>query len=86
MGSDTKDEGKTMIKAMLLRLAKAEGYKPTEYFDKIVKAKERMGLRTGCPCDRGNPDRYCISPLCKSDIEKNGTCHCNCWRKKDVSG
>lgn len=70
-----------MIKSMLLRIAKDEGYKPTENFDKVIKAKERMGLRTGCPCDRGNPDRYCISPLCKSDIEKDGHCQCQMWCK-----
>lgn len=70
------------VRESLLLLGESEGLEPTEFFDKILKAKEHFGLTNGCPCDRDNPSRYCISPLCKSDIEKNGTCHCNCWRKK----
>jgi len=74
-------EEQDSIKEKLLRLGKSNGLEPTEFFEKIVKAKERFGLTIGCPCDRENKDRYCISPLCKSDIEKNGTCHCQMWCK-----
>ena len=71
-----------MLKDELLQIAKEYGVEPTEYFERIVKAKERFGLTIGCPCDKDNKERYCISPLCMSDIKENGTCHCNCWREK----
>ena len=51
-------------------------------FDKIVKAKERLGFDVKCPCDPSNEERYCISPLCLSDIKEKGTCHCRMWRLK----
>lgn len=70
------------MKDELLKIAEQKGVEPTENFDKIVKAKERIGNAIICPCDKDNPDRYCISPLCLSDIKKNGTCHCHCWRLK----
>jgi len=70
-----------MLKDELLNIAKEHGVEPTEYFERIVKAKERFGLSTRCPCDRDNKERYCISPLCMSDIDTFNTCHCQCWRK-----
>lgn len=75
-------QGKEELREQLLALARKNGLEPTEYFDKIVKAKEHFGLTLRCPCDRDNEDRYCISELCKSDIEKDKTCHCCCWMKK----
>ena len=70
------------MKDRLLAIAKEKGVVPTEFFEKIVKAKERFGIELECPCDRDNPKRFCISELCLSDIEKDCTCHCHCWRKK----
>lgn len=36
-----------------------------------------------CPCDADNPERYCGSPLCITDVINEGHCHCNLfWRKK----
>ena len=34
-----------------------------------------------CPCDGTNEKRYCISELCRSDIERDGICHCRCYQK-----
>lgn len=74
--------GKEGLRKILLALAEKNGLEPTEYFEKILNAKDRFGVGVGCPCDRDNPERYCISDLCKSDIEKNKTCHCQMWCKK----
>ena len=61
------------------------GYEPTENIEKIARAKNMMfgeAEWSRCPCDGNNEARYCLSELCRSDIEKNGICHCRCYKKK----
>lgn len=70
------------LKQKLLQIAEENGLEPTENFERIVRVKEKFGIGVRCPCDKENPDRYCCSPLCLSDIETKGTCHCKCWKKK----
>lgn len=65
----------------LLLIAKSKGLEPTDKFDKIIRAKEMMGIGMYCPCDSKNKERYCISTLCRKDVEEKGTCHCGCWKK-----
>lgn len=72
-----------MLAQELLQIAKEHGVEPTQYFERIVKAKERFGLGVLCPCDKDNKERYCISPLCMSDIEQKGTCHCCAYKLKE---
>ena len=67
------------ILEMMLENCKKAGYYPTENIEKIARAKRRR-----CPCDGQNEKRYCISELCRSDIERDGICHCRCYQK--VSG
>ena len=53
------------------------GLKPTENIEKVAKAKSRMFGEEAwrrCPCDGENEKRYCVSELCRSDIERNGVC------------
>ena len=75
-------QGKEELKDLLLSLAESNGLEPTENFEKILNAKALFKIGIRCPCDKNNPERYCISKLCLSDIEKEKSCHCNCWRKK----
>ena len=49
------------------------GLKPTENIEKVAKAKSRMFGE--------DEKRYCVSELCRSDIERNGVCHCRCYAK-----
>lgn len=52
---------------------------------KIINAKKMMfihGNMRRCPCDGGNPERYCGSKKCMEDIIKNGKCHCNMFHLK----
>lgn len=70
------------LKEEMLSLCAAAGFEPTENIDKVVKAKERFGIGLRCPCDRFNPERYCISEKCAKDIISGGHCLCNCYRKK----
>lgn len=60
------------------------GFQPTENVEKIARAKNMMfgeNCWERCPCDSKNDDRYCISDLCRSDIERDGVCHCHCYSK-----
>ena len=68
-------------KEIMHYLAKQYNYKESEHFPKIAAARVRMKLDWNrCPC--GGEGRGCISDLCRSEIEKEGHCHCNCFLKK----
>ena len=72
------------ILEMMLENCKNAGYYPTENIQKIANAKNMMfgeGEWRRCPCDGKNEKRYCISDLCRSDIERDGICHCRCYKK-----
>ena len=64
-----------------------EGFAETKNIEKIARAKNMMfgeAEWTRCPCDGKNAERYCISELCKKDINEKGVCHCNCYCKKEA--
>ncbi len=68
----------------MLENCKNNGFQPTENIEKIARAKNMMfGEQSWqrCPCDGRNEERYCISELCRSDIERDGICHCRCYSK-----
>lgn len=71
-----------ILKEMLKTCAEA-GFKPTANASKIARAKSMLCKDDWhrCPCDRENEARFCISELCKSDIEKDGICHCRCYER-----
>lgn len=72
-----------MIYEYMKTIATQEGYELTDNAPKIAKAKQMFfGVEhwKRCPCDP-NSDRYCISNHCKEDIERDGICHCRCYRK-----
>ena len=75
----------TSILEKMLENCSKEGYEPTKNVEKIAKAKTMMfgddEWKRG-RCDGTNEKRYCISELCKSDIERDGICHCRCYAKK----
>ncbi len=73
----------TILENMLKHCAK-EGYITTPNVEKIAKAKNMMFGENEwqrCPCDGQNENRYCISEICKKDIERDGVCHCHCYCK-----
>ena len=72
------------ILEMMLENCKNACYYPTENIEKIARAKNMMfgdNEWRRCPCDGQNAERYCISELCRSDIERDGICHCHCYKK-----
>ena len=67
-------------------LCKTFGYTPSENLPKVAKVKERFFSADEwyrCPCDRDNPDRFCIGRVCRQDIEEKGICHCGCYKKAE---
>lgn len=73
----------TILEKMLDN-CKSCGLQPTENIEKVARAKIRMFGEDSwqrCPCDGENQERYCISDLCRSDIERDGICHCRCYAK-----
>ena len=73
----------TEVEDLLLKKASEYGLVPTEFFERVLKAKERGGLGIRCPCDPKNPERYCVSELCMKDIQEKGTCHCCAYKLKE---
>lgn len=75
------------VQQLMLDFAKENGYICSEYLPNIAKAKVRFFCKDGefnwkrCPCNKDNPNQYCGSELCKKEIEENGVCHCNCYKK-----
>ena len=55
--------------------------------DKILRAKKMLFSGNDlhrCPCDAGNPDRFCGSAQCIADVVYQGHCHCSLfWSKKE---
>lgn len=79
---------KTKIKSKIRNVAKRFDF-DVQNLDKIVNAKIRFfkdGDYTRCPCDADNPERYCGSALCISDVVTKGHCHCHLFHKKDKAG
>ena len=75
------------VEQAMLAMCDAFGYEPTENLEKIAKVKEKFFGEQGwraCPCDRCNAERFCISKLCREEIERDGQCHCNAYRKRGV--
>lgn len=80
----TKEE----ILRTMKNLAEVHGVTLTDNAPKIANAKvlcfvnhNKSYLR--CPCDAMNENRYCISKQCRADIDNNGVCHCNCYKRID---
>lgn len=79
---------KTKIKSKIRTISKRFDF-DVQNLDKIVNAKIRFfkgGDYTRCPCDADNPERYCGSALCISDVDTKGCCHCHLFHKKDKAG
>ena len=74
------------IDQAMLAICDTMGYEPTEYLERVARAKEKLFSEKcwrNCPCDKDNENRFCISKLCREDIERDGHCKCRAYRRKD---
>lgn len=52
--------------------------------ERIARFRVRRNIpMTICPCDPQSKMRGCIGPLCHIEIQKNGVCHCNIFKRKE---
>ena len=78
---------KTCLKRRINNLANKFNFE-IKNFDKIVNAKMIMFADDNvmrCACDAQNPERFCGSALCISDVVVKGHCECNLFHKKYCS-
>lgn len=75
----------SIIYNSLKQLAKDNNVELTENAQKIAefRAKRQIPLNI-CPCAKDDVDRGCISAKCMREIKETGTCHCNCFKKKEA--
>lgn len=70
------------IEEQMRKNCEEQGFFASKNLPKIARAKNMMFGKENwrrCPCDGGNPNRYCGSELCSSDVANFGVCHCNCF-------
>lgn len=53
----------------------------TENAQKVLNAKNLLGIGIYCPCQSDNKSAYCGSPKCLKEIRENGVCHCGIFKK-----
>jgi len=73
------------IKDAMEAMCDAFGYLPTANLEKVAAAKEKLFGESSwrsCPCDKNDPDRFCISKKCRETIERDGVCGCRCFCKR----
>lgn len=73
------------VEQAMLAMGDAFGYVPTENLEKVAKVKEKLFGEKGwrkCCCDKNNEARFCISKLCREDIERDGHCKCCAFQKR----
>lgn len=67
---------------LMRKIAKENGLELTENAYKIARFRERTQLPINvCPCEQGSKDRGCIGSKCWEEINQQGICLCQCFKK-----
>lgn len=67
---------------LLQKLAKENNLELTENAHNIARFRARTQLPMDkCPCEQQATDRGCIGSKCWEEINRDGKCLCNCFRK-----
>lgn len=53
----------------------------SENAQKILNAKNLLGIGIYCPCQSDDKSAYCGSRKCLKEIKENGVCHCGIFLK-----
>ena len=65
------------------QIAEEQGYELTPTAEKVAKFRERTHQPISiCPCDPKNPYRGCVGSACRVEIENDGICKCQAYRKR----
>lgn len=79
--------GEKNLRYKIKSLAKTMNFE-LKNVDKIIRAKKLLFSGNElhrCPCDSGNPDRFCGSAQCITDVVYQGHCHCSLFWLKNNS-
>lgn len=77
-----QEEMTIFMLADMLKAAAEAGVRPTENFEKVARARVRMGLKPDqCPCAPKEEGRGCIGPKCLQEIQETGRCHCHTFER-----
>lgn len=63
-------------------IAKENGAVLSEHCDSILKLKLNMIDEYGCPCYSNDNEHWCMSQLCKTELNTKGRCHCGLFKKE----
>lgn len=64
------------------KMAKENGATLSKNADKILAIKARNIDEYACPCYPNDPEHFCMSPLCKAELDSKGRCHCGLFVKE----
>lgn len=65
-------------------IAKENNLELTENAYKIARFRARTQLPMDrCPCEQGAKDRGCIGPKCWEEINRDGICLCQCFKREE---
>lgn len=68
---------------LLNKIAKENNLDLTENAFNVARFRSRTQLPMDvCPCEQGSSDRGCIGKKCWEEINKDGKCLCNCFKKR----
>lgn len=66
------------------RIATANNLVLTDNAVKIARFRARKGLEMSkCPCEQNALDRGCIGPKCWEEINRDGICLCQCFKRNN---
>lgn len=84
----TKTTTTTMVTSAFKKkfedLAEANGAVLSKHADSILRIKANMIDEYTCPCYPEDPEHWCVSQLCKTELNTKGKCHCGLFIKKEM--
>ena len=63
------------------KIANHHNLKLTENSQRILNAKNLLGIGIYCPCQSEDKTAYCGSSKCLREIRENEICHCGLFKK-----
>lgn len=63
------------------KIANHHNLKLTENSQRVLNAKNLLGIGIYCPCQSTDKTAYCGSRKCLKEIKENGICHCGLFKK-----
>lgn len=66
----------------MAEIAERNGASLSANAEKICRIKERAIDEYACPCYPDDVYHFCMSPLCRAELDAKGRCHCGLFVKE----